>query len=127
MIPDDNYNTVIFHTTFDQECIITGSKKANPTYHLLNLGMIVRNCVTELLVGDIKRQDLILCTTPRIPHVVSHYVINKYILIERTYCWSDHHRHTNGLTFTAGSLSTAFLLSGPWTKTLKIIKKRRIN
>ena len=71
MIPDDNYNTVIFYTTVDQEWSNPGSEKASPPCFLLDLGMLVRNRVQELFIGDIKSQDLIMCTTPRIPYVIS--------------------------------------------------------
>ena len=72
MIPDMKYDTVIFYTTVDREQSNPGSEKASPPYLLLNLSMIILNCVEELFIGDIKSQDLIMCTTPRIPYVVTY-------------------------------------------------------
>ena len=67
---DTNYDTVIFYTTVDQEQSNPGYEKANPAFLLLDPSMIVRNCVQELFIGDIKSQGLIMCATPRIPYVV---------------------------------------------------------
>ena len=53
MIPDLNYDTVIFYTTVDQEQINPGSKKASPPCILLDLSMNVHNHIQELFVGDI--------------------------------------------------------------------------
>ena len=58
------------YTTVNQEQSNPGSKKGSPPCLFLDLSMIVRNCVEELFIGDIKSQGLIMCATPRIPYVV---------------------------------------------------------